>query len=131
MKFTEGISLTHLQWIGVAFVALIMMWMTLKSLCFFLRLVNNKRSYIRPLTKDFREKMWMTIGLGSVFFGLYLLVVFGAASLIDLQNGLDLFYLSYAHPTEFIYLGMFAFATLSLAIYLVRMLIKYLYLNPS
>ncbi|MBA2368105.1 MAG: hypothetical protein H0V82_03670 [Candidatus Protochlamydia sp.] len=122
--------MTYLQWMGLFFLAMIVIGMTFKSLFYFIRMLKTKKSYLRPLIKDFREKMWMTIGLGLVFFGFYLFVVLGAAFVIDMQKGLNFFYLLYAHPTEFIYLGMFIFAALSLAIYFVRMLIKYLYLNP-
>jgi hypothetical protein len=73
----------------------------------------------------------MTVGLGVLFFGLYLGVVFFTSRVIDQEIAQQLFELSYQHPLEFIYLGLFIFATFSLLIYLVRMFIKYFYLTRS
>ncbi len=80
------------------------------------------------LFKDFNRKIWMTLCLGSLFFGLYLLTV-GIGIYAARQWGTDLFFLAYRHPVEFLYGGLWLFACASLSIYLVRMLIKYFYLT--
>jgi hypothetical protein len=83
---------------------------------------------LRTLFKDFNRKMWMTICLGSLFFGLYLLIV-GIGIYAVRQWGSDLLFLAYHHAVEFIYGGLWLFACISLSIYLVRMFIKYFYLT--
>jgi hypothetical protein len=115
------------QALGVILGLLLMGWMTFYSGRHLYSLIKQKKYSPRPLFKNFREKMWMTIGLGILFFSFYLLIVLFSSSLISPQIGLNLFFLFYSHPTEFIYLGLFIFACMSLSIYLVRMLIKYLY----
>ncbi len=80
------------------------------------------------LFKDFNRKMWMTLSLGAVFFTLYFLIVYFGATYAQ-QWGPDLIFVVYRNPVLFIYGGLALFAFLSLSIYLVRMLIKYLYLT--
>lgn len=80
------------------------------------------------LFKDFNRKMWMTVCLGALFFGFYILIICLSAYFIG-PWGTDLLFIVNQHPTEFIYGGLFLFAFLSLSIYLARMWIKYLYLT--
>lgn len=82
---------------------------------------------IRPLLLNFAQKMWMTAGLGVFFFGLYIALVFFGSMTIDSNLRLDLFFLLYKHPTQFIYLGLFVFACASLLSLFVRMVIKFFY----
>ena len=82
----------------------------------------------KVLFKDFNRKMWMTVSLGGLFFGLYLLIV-GLIVYFVRQGKTDLFSLAYQHPIEFVYGGLWLFAFLSLSIYLARMVIKYFYLT--
>lgn len=80
------------------------------------------------LFKDFNRKIWMTISLGTLFFGLYLLTICLGVYFLR-QWRTELFFLVYRHPIDFVYGGLWLFAFLSLSIYLARMFIKYLYLT--
>ena len=83
---------------------------------------------LNVLFKDFKRKMWMTTCLGVLFFVIYLLFVFAGLYLTNHSES-NLFFLLYHHPVEFIYGGLWLFASLSLSIYLARMFIKYLFLT--
>ncbi len=126
-----ALSFDSLQWLGIALGVIATLCMIYKSTCYFIQIIKGKKYHIRPLFRDFKEKMWMTVGLGCLFFGLYLILVLSGSALINSEIGLSLFILSYNNPIEFIYLGLFTFAALSLCIYLVRMMIKYLYITRS
>ncbi|CUI17634.1 Conserved hypothetical membrane protein [Candidatus Protochlamydia naegleriophila] len=126
-----ALSLDSLQWLGLGLGLIATLCMIYKSTCYFIQIIRGKKYHIRPLFRDFKEKMWMTVGLGCLFFGLYLFLVLSGSVLINSEMGSNLFTLSYKNPIEFIYLGLFIFATLSLSIYLVRMMIKYLYITRS
>lgn len=88
---------------------------------------TKKKVALHRIFKDFGQKMWMTAGLGLVFFCLFLLTAILGSYFDDPQSRLNLFFLMYEHPTVFIYLGLFTFALTSTSIYLVRLVIKYLY----
>ena len=93
----------------------------------FNRRLGKGRS-VKILLKDFNRKIWMTTCLGISFFGFYfLMVMVGAPIIRSLSN--DLFVIVYRNPIKFVYLGLCLFAILSLTIYFVRMIIKYLYLT--
>lgn len=124
-------SFDSIQWLGIGLGLIAILCMICKSAGYFLQIIKGKKYRIRPLFRDFKEKMWMTVGLGCLFFGLYLFLVLSGSALINSEIGLSLFTLSYKNPIEFIYLGLFTFAALSLSIYLVRMMIKYLYITRS
>jgi hypothetical protein len=84
----------------------------------------------RPLQimlRDFKRKIWMTIGLGGFFFSLYFIALSQGASLFK-DLGREFFIQAAQNPLAFIYGGLWVFAMLSLSIYLVRIFIKYLYL---
>ena len=97
----------------------------------FSELITHKSISARSLLKDFGQKMWMTIGLGIFFFGLYLLIVSLSSRMLNSEVRLNFFFYVYKHPTDFIYLGLLAFATLSTVIYICRLAIKYFYNNRS
>lgn len=82
---------------------------------------------LRSLLLNFEQKMWMTAGLGLFFFSLYIGVVFFGSMTIDSNSRLNIFFLLYKHPTQFIYLGLFIFAFASLLSLFVRMVIKFFY----
>lgn len=86
-----------------------------------------KKFSIATVFKDFGKKMWMTVGLGIIFFGLYALIIFFGAALNDSKMRLSIFFLLYKNPVRFVYLGLLTFALASTGIYLARVLIKYLY----
>lgn len=75
---------------------------------------------------EFDKKMWMTLGLGFSFLALYLFFVCSLSCLSN-QYATRIFTFIQTNPTLSIYIGLFIFATLSLSIYLMRILIKYLY----
>jgi hypothetical protein len=87
-----------------------------------------KEEALRLMVKDFRQKMWMTIGLGLFFFGFYFLLLW-SFKFIDKSFWQNLFMQAYHSPILFIYAGLFIFAFISLSIYLVRMFIKYLFMT--
>ncbi len=93
----------------------------------FAKRTMRKKVSVRSLFKDFHQKMYMTAGLGGFFFSLYFFLVWIAALWIDPKTRLEYFSLVLQHPVEFIYLGLTTFATLSITIYMIRMVIKYRY----
>lgn len=93
----------------------------------FTELLMRKKVTFHVLFKDFGQKMWMTIGLGLIFFTFYLLFVFLGTFTNNSDIRLNFFFLLYEHPTAFIYLGLLLFACISTSVYLARMVIKYLY----
>lgn len=86
-----------------------------------------KKFSMHVVFKDFGKKLWMTVGLGIIFFGCYFLIIFFGSSLNDSKKRLSIFFLIYKNPVRFVYLGMLTFAVASTCIYLARLLIKYLY----
>lgn len=82
---------------------------------------------IRNLFKDFKQKMWMTVGIGIVFASLFLAVVLGGTYFINSNTRTQIFTLLYKHPRDFIYIGLLLFAVVTLGIYVVRRVIIYLY----
>ena len=110
---------------------LIIGWLTRFSFRYVVSLIKNGKVSLRPAFRGFKEKIWMTLGLGMVFFGFYFAIVLISSKMITPEVGLDFFQLIYAHPKDFIYIGLSIFATLTVAIYLIRMLIKYLYITNT
>lgn len=84
---------------------------------------------IKKLLIGFKAKMWMTFGLGLVFFSFYFLLVLLCSKYINQEMGAALFFSAYRSPRLFIYGGLLLFACVSLTIYLVRMIIKYLFIT--
>lgn len=97
----------------------------------FSRIIRTRNCSPRNLLKDFGQKMWMTIGLGILFFGFYILFVLFSSWFIDQQIGIQILVLAYYEPVLFIDGGLFLFALFSLLIYLARMFIKYIYLKQN
>lgn len=95
----------------------------------FAKRTMRKKVSVRSLFRDFHQKMYMTAGLGIFFFSLYFFLVWMASLWIDPKKRLEYFTLVMQHPVEFIYLGLATFATLSVAIYMIRVVIKYRYNN--
>lgn len=89
--------------------------------------LSRRNIDIDRIFKGFRQKMWMTVGLGLVFFGAYLLLVWILGTIKNPEIHWPLFSLLYRYPMEFVYLGLLFFAVVTMSIYLVRMVIKYLY----
>lgn len=94
--------------------------------CIFFRRISSHS--FKFLFKDLKRKLYMTFGLGIAFFGFYFCLVWLSTQWIESWKS-DIFLLLYQYPKEFIYVGLSLFAFCSLFIYLLRMLIKYLYLT--
>lgn len=95
------------------------------SLCAAEKLMKKKFS-LNSIFHDFDKKLWMIAGLGPLFLGLYFLIIY-LATFTETTTRLDFFFLLYKHPVEFIYLGLFIFASTTIGIYCARLLIKYVY----
>lgn len=87
----------------------------------------KRKVSVDVLFKGFSQKMWMTTGLGIVFFGCYFLLVVLGSYYRDPVWRLNLFHYVYENPVLFIYIGLFVFAFISASIYGVRTIIKHLY----
>lgn len=111
-------------------IVLIFSFLTYSSYKQFQVIKRRKNFSFKTLTKDFKRKIVMTFGLGTIFFGFYgCLVIFLAYWLKHEKKSLDLFFFAYQHPLIFFYQGLFIFVIFSLFIYLVRLIIKYIYLS--
>lgn len=93
------------------------------------RLSMKKQVHPSIMFEGFRQKMWMTAGLGIVFFCSYLGISATAFYFKDPQARLHLFTFAYENPAALIYIGLLIFACFSVCIYLVRIIIKYFYNN--
>lgn len=89
------------------------------------QIVTRKTISIRSLFFNFKQKMWMTAGLGFTFFILFILIVFLSSNLLD--ERLNFFIKVYQNPTAYVYIGLSFFISISISIYLVRMFIIYLF----
>ncbi len=89
------------------------------------QLVTRKTISFRSLFYNFKQKMWMTIGIGLTFFFLYLLLLFLSSNLLD--ERLNFFLQVYQNPRTYVYIGLSIFITISISIYFVRMFIIYLF----
>lgn len=89
------------------------------------QIVTGKKISIRSLFFNFKQKMWMTAGLGFTFFILFLLFVFLSSKLLD--ERLNFFLQVYQNPIAYVYIGLSIFISVSISIYFVRMLIIYLF----
>lgn len=88
----------------------------------------TKRTFnIHSLFRDFNQKMWMTVGLGITFLGLYFIIIYIASFVKDPQTRLDFFFQLYKHPVSFIYLGLLVCVSVSILIIIIRMVIKFYY----
>jgi len=117
-----------MQIVGGIVWLLLIGWMTFYSIQFFVKNINPKASF-SLLFEGFKQKMWMTAGLGCVFFGLYAGVILSGSFLLTPDRKKQFFQLMYNHPIEFVYLGLLIFICVSMSIYLVRLVIKHLFNN--
>ncbi len=108
---------------GILIVGLILFY----SALYFAEALMHKKISVRSIFKNFRQKMWMTAGLGILFFSLYVVLVYIGSFVTHAIGHINLFNLLHKHPVAFIYLGLLTFAIISISIYLVRLVIKYLY----
>lgn len=94
---------------------------------YFVGVVLGKTFSPGVLLKGFRQKIWMTVGLGVFFFGCYTLTLFLSSFWITPETRFRIFTLLHEHVVAFIYLGLGFFSAISLSIYAIRLLIIYLY----
>lgn len=87
----------------------------------------RKEVSLKRLFKGFHQKIWMTVGLGITFFGLYVLAIYAGSILLSPDVLRYLLIAIYRHPVTAIYVGLLTFACTTTFIYLARMLIKHLY----
>ena len=119
MHTSQAIIIT----LSVLFIGL----MILYNLIQFIQIYMNKNYSVRSLFFNFKQKMWMTIGLGCLFFGLYALILLISSIQLDAKTKLELFFNVYHNPTDYIYLGLITFVTITVCIYLARVYIIHLY----
>lgn len=105
----------------ILFSGILMLLVALRTAQFF----TGREISIRSLFLNFRQKMWMTIGLGVLFFGFYSLLIYAFSFMDNPTVRLNFFFAAYKNPIIFIYLGLLTFASISVSIYLARMAIKY------
>lgn len=117
-------SLAYLLTIFWIFLLVLMIYLSAAHL---VKLRRTGAFSLRPLFKGFGQKMWMTIGLGIMFFGLYYLVITLASRFFDSNQKLNLLMLARQHPAEFIYMGLGIFSCVTISIYIVRIMIKNIY----
>lgn len=123
-----------MQTVNAILVVLVFLLIGLVMFCAALYLaerVMGRKVALGSIFKGFRQKMWMTIGLGCVFFGLYLFTIAFGYYYNDPASRLGIFFAVYEHPTTYIYMGLITFAVISSGIYMVRVLIKRLYNSRS
>lgn len=118
-------------WMILSGMLILTLWMAVVGLKRLRNLAKTRQLSPKILLKGFREKIWMTLGLGIFFFGLYISLVLFARILLSNQVKAQLFEMIYKAPLKFVQLGFFIFIGISLCIYLVRMLIKYLYKSSA
>lgn len=90
-------------------------------------LIKRNGSPLPRLFHEFDKKMWMTLGLGLIFFGFYFLLVTALSWILNPEKTKKIFLFFYHYKVESIYIGLFVFASIALAIYLTRLFIKFLY----
>lgn len=90
-------------------------------------IIKRKGNPLPKLFHEFDKKIWMTLGLGIIFFGFYFVLVMGLSWMLSSDRSQKIFSFFRHYTIESIYIGLFIFAFITLSIYLARMLIKYLY----
>ncbi|HEV8052635.1 MAG TPA: hypothetical protein VGP47_09070, partial [Parachlamydiaceae bacterium] len=67
-----------MQTLNAILIVLVFLLIGLVIFCAALYLAERgmgRKIAVGSIFKEFRQKMWMTVGLGSVFFGLYLFTI--------------------------------------------------------
>ncbi len=90
-------------------------------------LITHKKVRLRSLFINFKQKMWMTAGLGIFFAGLYGFLLYYGSIKLDGKAKQALFHNVYQNPVHYIYLGLFIFVSISIIIYILRLIIIYFY----
>lgn len=95
----------------------------LKSILLITELITHKKVSFSFLFFNFKQKMWMTIGLGTLFLSLYLSILFVGAFKLNSQEKLAIFFNAYQNPALYAYRGLFFFVSMTILSYLTRMMI--------
>ncbi|KIC76994.1 hypothetical protein DB41_DN00150 [Neochlamydia sp. TUME1] len=108
---------------------LLLFFLGFLSLTFLLGVYIIKQwgSPIPRLCHEFDKKIWMTLGLGIIFFGFYFIFITFLGWSLKGQSLRKVFIFLYNHTASCIYIGLSIFSFFSLSIYLARILIKHLY----
>lgn len=115
-----------------AYICLIIVAVLMAGLCLFILALNitekilNKKINIKIIFYEFDKKIWMIAGLGPLFLGLYLLIVY-LLTFTENMTRINIFLLLYNFPVESIYVGLSIFVLTTIAIYCTRLIIKYVY----
>jgi hypothetical protein len=75
----------------------------------------------------FRQKVWMTAGLGLFFISLYLLLAVCGRCFVTSENFSGFLVFGKEHPSLILYLGLLVVALNSMLIYCVRLCVKALF----
>lgn len=89
--------------------------------------IKRYGSPIPKLFHEFDKKIWMTLGLGIIFFGFYFALVTAVSWILSADKAQKIFSFFRHYTIESIYIGLFIFAFITLSIYMARLFIKYLY----
>lgn len=90
-------------------------------------LVTHKKVNLASLFLNFKQKIWMTVGLGIFFTGFYGLLLYYGSIKLDSKAKQALFSDVYQNPLYYVYLGLFIFVSISIMIYLLRLIIIRVY----
>lgn len=96
-----------------------------------LKIILNRGCSPKKIFKQFREKMWMTFGLGLAFTCMYLLSIYLSGWFVNKETFLNILSFGIKKPRYLVYLGLFIFSFNTLLIYLFRIIIKYFYLKKN
>lgn len=99
----------------------------LKSILIITELITHKKVSFTSLFFNFKQKMWMTIGIGTLFFSLYLFLLFFGAFKLNPQEKLALFFNAYQNPALYAYRGLGFFVSMTILSYVARMIIIFFY----
>jgi len=109
-----------------AFVLSVITLLLVFASLYLMKLLMNKPWGFRALFVNFKQKIWMTAGLGLFFCGLYLTLLMLCSKVSSTTKG-QIFLSMQNEPTRFIYLGLLIFLSVSVTICLIRSCIKRLY----
>lgn len=101
-------------------------WILLFNVLCIIQMILNKKISLLTVFMGFKQKIWMTIGLGLTFFGIYFGLVLAGSLMMDSEIRSKVFLYLYKNPIDLIYLGLFIFSAITVSIYIVRMIIIYL-----
>lgn len=96
-----------------------------------LYIIKKKGNPLPKLFYEFDKKIWMTCGLGIIFFGSYLIFVGVLAQLLPSDKSKQVVSFFQQYKVESIYTGLLIFSLTTSIIYLARLFIKCLYAKKA